>query len=408
MPAFKEKSNVLFRGMKLSGGAPRSAYEYLNVFKIEGHNITAVVCDSDRNLKELYERTFDRVILEKYAYEYFEKRNFIAMYHSIKNEYQRLKNEKPDLVIVLGYFNMHFYGYLCRSCSIPSIMMIAGGDLSKSDAFLEKCLCDHVICFSEENKDVLKQFFDIKNISVISNRIHIKKLFGDINTHYILKPNDTLNILLTSRVSDDKYDSIIGFIKTIDSIAGEKRKISLSIAGAGNCFAKLQDDLQSIKNSYLNIEIKGHIDDLLPEFEKTHIVVGKGRSVLEPMMMNRIGCVIGDDGRLEVCTTENFDNLYHYNFSGRHLEKDDPQAELSGLIDSLIDGTFDFSDFEKTVELIRKNYSAEYLPDKLHKVLDSIEEPKKGFSFVSPLLLTLRYIWLKTIRKIRRRFYNGK
>lgn len=407
MPKLKENSNILFRGMKFSGGAPRSAYEYLNVLKADGHNVTAIVWDSEKSLKELYEKNFDRVVSEKYIYEYFERRNFIAMYRAIKKEFRMLKKEKPDLVIVLGYFNMHFYGHLCRSCSIPSIMMIAGGDLSRSDAFLENCLCDHIICFSEENNDVLKRHFDKKNISVIPNRIHIKKLFHDNEEHYLLKPNDTLNFLLTSRVSADKYDSIISFIKTVENIANDKRRISLTVAGAGNCLEKLQNDVKSIKNPSLNIEIRGHVDDLLPEFEKAHIVVGKGRSVIEPIMMNRIGCVIGDDGKIELCTKDNFDRIYHYNFSGRNLCCDDSSEILGSLVDSIFDSTYNTSQIEEYADIVRQYYSVDFLPQKFLSVLADVNVEEQKKKRVNVVVLIMKILWYKLKqRKINRGLNN--
>ena len=408
MSEIKGKSNILFRGMKFSGGAPRSAYEYLNVLKAEGHSVTAIVWDAEKNLKELYEKTFDRVISEKYIYEYYEKRKFISMYRAIKKEYSMLKKEKPDFVIVLGYFNMHFYGPLCRSCSIPSIMMIAGGDLSRTGAFLEKCLCDHIICFSEENNDILKLYFDEKRISVISNRINIKKIFDDKEKHYALQPSDTLNFLLTSRVSSDKYESIINFIKNIENIANDKIKISLTVAGAGDCLEKLQNEVQSLTTPFLNIEIKGQVDDLLPEFEKAHIVVGKGRSVIEPIMMNRIGCVIGDDGKIELCTKDNFDRIYHYNYSGRNLCCDDSSLILKNLVDSIFNSTYNINHIEEYSKLVRQYYSVDFLPQKFLSVLADINVEEKKKKRVSVVVLILKILWYKLKqRKINRRLNNG-
>ena len=77
--------------------------------------------------------------------------------------------------------------------------------------------------------------------------------------------------------------------------------------------------------------------------------------------------------------------------------------ELITLIDSLVDGTFDFADFEETVRLIDFSYSSEYLPEKFHTVLDSIDPPKKTGKYVSPLFLVIKYIFLKISRKLKRK-----
>lgn len=404
----KSEMKILFKGSRLSGGAPRSALRYIDVLKNDGHRITALVQENDSYLKKEYLKATDLLVCQKDLSSFLWEHDYFRACKLIKQNYRFIKENNFDLLLIDGFLNDYFFGDYCQKRGIPTITMIAGGDLTIYEYALPYCQSDHFICFSKENREVLTKFVDEDKITVISNRIETKECFNDYCEHYCLNVTDTVNVLIASRIHKDKYDSLVRLVNTVNLVAGEQRKIYLVIAGDGDRMSDLRDYCSSLNNPFFTVELKGHVDDLIPCFESAHIVVGKGRSVLEPMMMNRIGCVIGDDGRLEVCTTENFDNLYHYNFSGRHLEKDDPQAELSGLIDSLIDGKFDFSDFEKTVELIRKNYSAEYLPDKLHKVLDSIEEPKKGFSFVSPLLLTLRYIWLKTIRKIRRRFYNGK
>lgn len=397
-----KKMNILFKGSRLSGGAPRSALQYIKVLKADGHTVTVLIQEVDKGLKEKYVQVVNELVCRDNISKFLDSHKYIKAYKNIKQNIHFLKNKNPDFVIAGDFINTFFIKSYCAKNSIPLITLIAGGDLKTSEYALPHCRSDHFICFSKENKEVLRKFFDEDKITVISNRIEIVKRF-DFAEHYKLDKNGTVNIFIASRLHNDKYDSVANLIDTVNFVAAASRKISLTIAGDGNRFDDLKKYAESIDNPNLDIELVGHIDNLVPYFEKAHIVVGKGRSVLEPIMMNRLGCVIGDDGKIEVCTTKNFDNLYHYNFSGRNLQKENPVDELTTLIDSLIDGTFDFTDFEETVRLIDFSYSSEYLPEKFHAVLDSIEPPKKTGKYVSPLLLVIKYIFLKIGRKLKRK-----
>lgn len=395
--------NVFFRGIILSGGAPNSAYQYIKILKEEGNQITAVVQDGETKLRKLYTEKFDKILFLPDLGLLSTRRKFFQIFCSVCKEYRILKQNKSDMVIILGHFNAFFYSQMCNSLEIPAVTLIAGGDLTKGDYLLKHCRCEQTICFSQENRDVLLEYFEDKSIFVISNRIEVEITFDDFNKHYSVDKDDSIHILLTSRISDDKYDSIIKFIALADKACVETRGINLTIAGDGDCFNKLKESVASLNNPYLNIELKGHVDDLTPEFEKAHIVVGKGRSVIEPIMMNRIGCVMGDDGKIEVCTTNNFENLYHYNFSGRNLNCDNPEAVLKGLIDSIVSGSFNKEEMLAASDITRKYYSSEYLADKFHYVLDNMKCEKRRKKRVSVLWLVLKLIWIKTWIKIRRR-----
>ena len=400
MVGLKEKSRILLRGMNLSGGAPRSTYEYLNILKNDGHHITTIWLDVEKELNDLYINSFDKCVISPNIYDFHEKRDYIGLYRQLKSEYCMLKKEKPDLVLILGFFNTYFYGRFCKRLSIPSIMMIAGGELTKDNVFLKKCLCDHVICFSEENAEVLKHHFENNRLSVISNRIYVKKIFYDNATHYSLSKNDILNVLITSRISADKYDSIIKFINILSEVACNERRIFLVVAGGGDCLDRLRNEVKTTTTPFFDVVVKGHIDDLVPEFEKAHIVAGKGRSVIEPIMMNRIGCIIGDDGKVELCSEENFERLYRYNFSGRHLECENSYQDIISLFDSVLNSTYDIDNIEKVSELVKKYYSAEFLPERFYGALDSVKICKQKKTPVCIIALILKMLWYKLNKRV--------
>lgn len=398
----KGKTDVYFRGMHLNGGAPRSAFEYLSVLKKDGHGVTVIAYEKDKKLTELYKNSFDNFVHARYMYDYFEKKDFIGLYRLLNKEYRMLKKNRPGLVVVLGHFTAYFYSCFCNSLGIPAVVIIAGGDLSDGIHLLEGCPCDHVICFSVENREVLLRCIDNERITVIPNRIKLKTTFCDTENHYKTAANSCVNILFTSRLNSDKYDSVTRFIEIVNKVANKNRRINLAVAGDGDLIDNLKEFVASTVNPYLNVDIKGHVDNLIPEFEKAHIVVGKGRSVIEPIMMNRIGCVMGNDGKIEVCTTDNFEHLYHYNFSGRNLKCDNPEAVLKELIDSVMSGTFDTEKMKAAAEITRKYYSSEYLADKFHYVLENMTCEKRRKKRVSVLWLIIKLVWIKLFDKIRK------
>ncbi len=392
----KSDAKVLLRSIVLSGGAPKSAFQYMNIFKQNGHHVTAILQENEGTLKNQYEQAFDRVVLERDFNDYIMRHDYFGLYRQLSKEYIALKASKPDIAFLLGHPNSHFYSRFCSSLNIPNVTIIAGGSLGKKGAvWMENNPCDHVICFSEENRDDLLSVIDDERITVISNRIKLKKQFDDLDRHYSFDSEKQINLLLTSRVSKDKYDSIVNFTNMANSIACPERKIVLTIAGGGDMLESLREHVESFNNPDFEVILKGHVDDLIPEFEKAHIVVGKGRSVIEPMMMGRAGCVIGDDGKLEVCSKENFERVYHYNFSGRQLVGDSPDAVLSELIDSILKCEYDVSTVKSFAELLKLHYSEEYLPEKLYSVLENMKPYPKKIKHISILSLMLNVFRLK-------------
>ena len=387
---------VLFRGMRFGGGAPKSSYHYLKVLKDHGSHITVLSEPCEDAIAELYGNTFDKIFFEKNPTQLSNEHKYLKIYFQMLKEYFFIKKVKPDFVIILGHVNAFFYAQFCSKLNINNLILIAGGDLSNSSLFLTKTPTDHVICFSEENKDVLVDYLENDRITVISNRIQLKYVFDDLNSHYNFEKNSTLNILLTSRVSSDKYNSILAFIENINEVSDIiGTNISLTIAGDGDKFEDLKKAVANIKNPALNVILKGHVDDLLPEFEKAHLVVGKGRSVVEPIMMNRIGCVIGNDGKVEFCSKDNFDRLYHYNFSGRNLECDNPVECIKNFLIDLKMSDYNLSVITETSELVRKYYSSEFLEDKFMDVLNRLVPSERKTKHVSVLFLTLKLLWYK-------------
>lgn len=393
----KENMKVLFRGMALSGGAPKSIYQHLKILKHDGHRISVIIQQGEPALGEAYKSEFDSLTLWPDVVTLFKQRSFIKVYRQLCLEYRALKAEKPDLVLGFGCAYPFFYSGFGRELSIPCIMVIAGGDLTNNELFLDNGEWCHTICFSEENREVLLRHMDDKDISVIANRIELKTQFDGLYEH-LSSARQGIRILLTSRITANKIESIKGFINNLCLASDTGVKINLSIAGGGDRLGELKEYVSALDCPGVNIELKGHLDDLVPEFERAHLVVGKGRSVLEPVMMNRPGCVIGDGGEIALCTSRDFEQLYRYNFSGRGLACDDPVGVLRAVLTSLEGNTLDVDDVLITSRLAREHYSSEYLREKLYAALKKADyNPKKSVHI--PIALQLMKFALLRLRQ---------
>ena len=333
--------NCIVRLYGLGGGAPRSLLQHLLIYSANGYNkITCMACKTDEYMYSEYQNNQLTIINRKSPSQLWNEHRYFAFLREYSWEIQHIKKIRPDLVIALDEINGALYSYICKQLGIPLIIYIPGGDLTLNKHLIELWNNCEVVCFSKENEDIIDRFFDQKHTHTISNRIEIKEVFLDLSAHYQVR-NQIIHILLVSRITDEKIQSIYQFIHLLSKCASKDNPIQLRIAGKGEKEQELQLFCNTIDNEYLSIQTLGQVNDLTEEFRWAHIVAGKGRSVIEPIMMNRIGCVIADNGDIQFCNQESFDNLYHYNFSGRQMVSMDSQSLMSKKIQKLTKGIID-------------------------------------------------------------------
>lgn len=370
--------NCYIRQYGLGGGAPRSYLQYINILKEQGYGITCIAGPSkEKGLRDIYIKTVDKYIEKPDFNRLLDYKKFFQAYKEVKWECEYVEQHKPDLVIVSGFINAFFYSSVCKNLKIPLIIFIAGGIVDDEFA-IKYNHYGHVICFSEENKAVIEKYIQKEKITVIPNRIKIDERFGDIRKHYrINKGTDSLNILIISRLAEEKIKSVIAFLKAVYEYDDLDIHIRIRIAGQGEKENDIKQFLAMNKSENVSVELLGHVDPLIDEYRRAHIIVGKGRSVMEPVMMGRIGCVIGEDGRFEICKEENFNNLYRYNFSGRHLTTHNATKEFHSELYQIINNIYDIDKIEKVSSIIYKTYSADHLGPKVEKVLEKLSVSKE-------------------------------
>ncbi len=375
------KCFVVLYGLK--GGAPRSLLQHIKALKKNGFDeIVCLTSEGDDSLLEEYHRETNLVIIRETSVELWDKGQKWNAYREYRWEYYLLKQEKPQLVVVLGGMNGAFYSYFCKKLEIPLIVYIAGGDNNISENVLDLWEQCEVICFSKENEEFISKHFNLQHIHVISNRIAVHEPFTDIKSHY--KCHDAIHILIVSRLDVDKIQSIYSILKIVSNCTSERNRINIRIAGNGSEVETLRSFCATIRNPFITIELLGHVDRLIDQFEWAHIVAGKGRSVIEPIMMNRIGCIIGENGEIDFCTINSFENLYYYNFSGRNMDLNNSVNTMNLMLRKIKDGEIQEGDVLKVAKLVQHYYSAEYLSEQLSNVLAklSTDSSNKGYAFL--------------------------
>ncbi len=376
------------------GGAPLSLLQHYLVLKECGYD--KIICLANCNnpsLQAKYEEVFGKIVNKKSPGELWDDSKKLESYRQYKWEYQFIRKEQPDLIVTLGELNGALYSYICRKLGIPLIIYIAGGTLVAHRQVIDMWKGCEVVCFSKENEDSIRKHFPQEHIHVISNRISLIQRFDDLKTHYQTE-HPEINVLITSRLSEDKMQSIYSLLQLLSKCADRDTRISVRIAGDGSQRETLLSFCKEVETDCLKIQCLGYLDNLTEQFRWAHIAAGKGRSVIEPIMMNRIGCIIGEDGKIAFCNEKDFEHIYHYNFSGRNLKTEDSLKLLQEMIIKIQMGKISEEDVIVSAETVRTYYSAEYLPEKLMEVVDKLPSPKhvrkKAFLLVQYARLTIK------------------
>lgn len=155
--------------------------------------------------------------------------------------------------------------------------------------------------------------------AIIPNLINLDKY------HY--RTNDiTPDWLLISRISAEKYESILRFLQAANSCDIP----TIEIAGGGD-----SSELHKRINA-LNIKTKvrflgevKNIEELIPNYSG---VAGMGRVAIEGLACQKPVCIISPEGSLiGLVTTHNFTRFKNYNFTGKGLMAIDNQELFTQL-----------------------------------------------------------------------------
>lgn len=356
----------------LIGGAPRSIFQHIIALKtLYYKDIECMTHNNDDQLMVDFDKEVNQMVLRTSPGELCNHHKYISAFREYLWEYRYIKQKKPDLVIALGQIIGALYSDLCEKLGIPLIIYIPGGEIRQHDPYVDLWHDCEVICFSLENADAITKHFSTDHTNIISNRIDIQNRFQDFEIHY-MSPQTEVNLLIVSRLDSNKIQSIYSVLSVLSKCAAKDLIINVRIAGKGSNQEDLSVFCDALQTDFLKIQMLGQVHHLTEQFRWAHVVAGKGRSVIEPIMMNRLGCIIGEDGKIEFSNQKNFENLYHYNFSGRNLSVEDSYTEMREMLIKIRKGQISKDFVLETADMAIQQYSTEFLPDKLKQVLDKL------------------------------------
>ncbi|QHT59923.1 glycosyltransferase family 4 protein [Paenibacillus lycopersici] len=377
---------ILFKLRRFHGGSALSALEYVKVVNKLQHQVVVVgeYSQSQDDFSKLGVTTIDQAFFKRNPLE-----NIILFISLLKI----VLNEKPDLFIAVTQGECYYARLINSLFRIPVIYIIPGGEIQD---FFTKIMRNekNIIVFSDENKQqLLKSRFKEESIETITNRMTFDSDPNIYGCNYQLSSAEPVQLLLISRLDYDKKNSIFLVLNLIEKIV-EHIDVNLTIIGDGELRSEVREFSEKINSKFTHpvIFIKGHVTNVKDYILNSHIVFGKGRSVVEPMFYSKVSFVISESGTMFWCRAENIEQLKSTNFTGRNLSNPTSYDELSQVILSIKQNHFESSYLTGISEYIGNHYDVKHAEARIGKIIHSImSQPKSvnAFSLLSGIIKTL-------------------
>lgn len=355
------------------GGAPRSQLEHAKALASRGYEIIAVIDDKVNN--DFFKNTnFTVHNLPTFGGKGFSER--VQILRKYKNLVEMVK---PDLLYTNRTSHVYFLSILSDVTGIPILCARAGGSNIQN---LHKANRDrNYVLYSEENyNDFIDLGFPIEQLFVIKNRIPELEIKQKKSVSIEL-----INILIVGNLKQETIQGLKWVLKKFaDSDDDINQQYKVKIAGTFVGLSKNQkaDLVSLIKESNQKLQNGeiihlGWVDNLITEIENADICLGKGRSVVQPLMAGKTCYVLSEENGIFHCDESNFKQLTKTNFTGRKMDND---GGFTHLIDTL-NGDNTLATTDKVVELAKREYSVEYLGNKLEPVVKKLSDAEFDKSF---------------------------
>lgn len=143
-----------------------------------------------------------------------------------------------------------------------------------------------IITISNANKDYIAERYNVSDkekIIVNRNSINFDEYKSNSNVEQIK------NILILGRLEEIHYKSVLDGIELYNILNKIYKNVSLRIAGGGASKQKIEEYVK--ENNIENVTFLGSISNVKEEIEKSDIVIGMGRCILEAIAMKRIAII---------------------------------------------------------------------------------------------------------------------
>ena len=239
-----------------------------------------------------------------------------------------------------------------------------------------------IVTIKEEAKNKLIERFHVpeEKIEIIYNSIdyetvdHIRKE----------EKNQKRRVLLISRLSNDKKDSLYNGINLFKVYKNKMEEANLMIIGSGDMQRGLEE---YVKNNHIkDVEFKGPTSNVLEYINNADIVLGLGRCILEAISMKRLAIILGHEELKGIVTPDNILSACQGNFAGDNL----PTYTIETVVENLNN-----LDDETIQQIQERNYDfgKENLNAKIN--YDNVIEEDVAIQVPSDLSKLLKY----TIKK---------
>lgn len=370
-----------------SGGAPRSLKEHALLLKESGHEIIAVIYDN----KEFLDNT-NFVVINLHHFTIFNVYRDIVL---IFKYYRLIKREKIDIIYSNRILQCQFLSIISDFTGVPILNARAGGFKISNIIRIQKD--KHYIVYSDENWQTFKKFgFSDNQLFLVRNRIPIP--FTDNVESKI--PNKEFVITITGSIKKNTLKGLLWFLKFIqENSFHSDMQYQVNIAG-GNIlkttkekieFKKAITKTQNLLPSNWQINQLGWVKNITELQARSHICIGKGRSLIQPAMIGKIAFVISENDTLYRCKKDNYNDLRFYNFSGRGKikEKTDSMKEFLELLSNRSSFLAYDEEANALMSKIKEDYATEYAREKLNKIINYVNKNQK-----------IQNGWLKGFKKI--------
>lgn len=174
---------------------------------------------------------------------------------------------------------------------------------------------ERIIAITPKTKEIIDKKFNIKDKNKV---IYMRNAINFDMYMPSREVKEIKNILIISRLEELKQKSVIEGIELYKALKSKNDNMSLTIAGDGNKKKEIERFVKD--NDIRNVTFLGAISTVKEELDKSDIVIGVGRGILEAIAMKRIAIISGYTGIRDILSEDNFDIELDDNLSGKHLK----------------------------------------------------------------------------------------
>jgi len=383
------------------GGAPRSLKEHALLLKAHGHEIIAVISVKD------YGDFFDNTSFQIIQLPRFYTRHIFKNIWLLNVYTQQIKKNKIDLLYTNRVTQSLFLSIVSDFANVPILNARAGGAEIPTNVKVNKD--KHFVVYSEENLQVFRELgFSEDKLFLLRNRIPAPIIKSE--TLESLIPKEEILITITGSIKEETLKGIIWFLNFVSQNLSSSYNVVINIAGGsllsdGGKQLMFETTLEEAKRAVpfsWKINYLGYVSNITELQEKSHICIGKGRSVIQPAMMGKITFVISEGGRLYRSKHSIYKCLRFYNFSGRGniIEEDDSVTEFKEL---LIDPNI-FPKFQDQANILsetfKEDYATEFAIDKLQDYINVVIREQFNFSAIKGIIKLVKLYWSVLMAKV--------